>query len=107
MLYLLRMFEVFPEVSVHSLGGLLWVAGHGFDVDFQTPLQKLVHLSVIIVIIPGNGSETNIFKAQTSKPGSYHFPVWCPSIAWDYHCNSACLLAILARPVIGVAFLNI
>lgn len=41
-----------PEESVHSLGGLLWVAGHCLDIDLEVPLQELVHLPIVIVIIP-------------------------------------------------------
>lgn len=40
-----------PEEAVHSLGGLLWIAGHRLDIDLEVALQELVHLPIVIVII--------------------------------------------------------
>ena len=51
--HLLRVLEVSPELRVHPLGRLLWVASHCLDVDLQAALQELVHLPVVVVIIAG------------------------------------------------------
>lgn len=65
--YLLRVLEMSPEMGIYSLGGFLWVTGHSFDVNFQAALQKLVHLPVVVIIIPGKVQTEEYRKLFFSK----------------------------------------
>lgn len=58
-----------PEEVVHPAGCLLWVAGHGLDVNFEVPFQELVYLPIVVVIVsdgkdPGSVTQALISQAE-------------------------------------------
>lgn len=50
--HLFRVSEVPPEGEVDASGGLLRMAGHGFDEHLQRALQQHVDAAVVIIIVP-------------------------------------------------------
>lgn len=49
---LLGVLKLPPKTLIHSFGGLLRAAHHGFNIDLKAAVQKLVYLAVIVVVIP-------------------------------------------------------
>lgn len=43
-----------PEGAVDASGGLLGVAGHGFDKHLQRALQQHVDAAVVVIIVAAN-----------------------------------------------------
>lgn len=43
--------ELVPVALVHAASSSLWITRHCFDVNLQTALQQLVHLTVVVIII--------------------------------------------------------
>lgn len=51
MTHLLGVSELVPVALVHAASGSLRITRHCFNVNLQTALQQLIHLTVVIVVV--------------------------------------------------------
>ena len=49
--YFFRVLELPPEALVHPLCSFLGTADHSLDVDLEASVEKLIYLSIVIIII--------------------------------------------------------
>lgn len=59
---LLGVSELVPVALIHAARGSLWITRHCFNVNLQTALQQLIHLTVVIIVIPADTVWMFIFQ---------------------------------------------
>lgn len=76
------MSELVPVAVVHAASGSLWITCHCFDVNLQTALQQLIHLTVIIIIISADAQYENTcscFNPRQKRAGLQYSWLYCAS----------------------------